>query len=71
MVGDGKWIWTKPPAGETGYLDPRPYRLEVGIEIVGRGNAWQIKATTPVPVPCPEQKLDEEKIECAGRRGRD
>ena len=34
VVGDGKWIWTAPPQGETGYLEPRPYRLEVGIEIV-------------------------------------
>lgn len=24
VVGDAKWIWTKPPHGETGYLEPRP-----------------------------------------------
>ena len=66
VVGDGKWIWTAPPQGETGYLEPRPYRLEVGIEIVGRGDAGPIKATTPLPVPCPEQKLEEEQIQTQG-----
>ena len=38
----------------------------MGIEIVGRGDAGQIKATTPLPVPCPEQKLDEEQIQTQG-----
>jgi hypothetical protein len=66
VVGDGKWIWTKPPQGEMGYLEPRPYRLEVGIEIRGRGNARQIQATTPLPVPCPEQQLDDEQIQAQG-----
>ena len=55
VVGDGKWIWKEPPADETGYLEPREYSLSVGIELAGRGNAGQIKATTTFPVDCPEQ----------------
>ena len=35
VVGDGKWIWTKPPERETGYLEPRTYRREIGIELQG------------------------------------
>jgi hypothetical protein len=66
VVGDGKWIWTKPPQGQTGYLEPRPYLLNVGIELVGQGNATQIAATTPVPISCPEQKIEEERIEAHG-----
>ncbi len=58
VVGDGKWIWTKPPQAETGYLEPRLFRVSVGIELVGRGDGTQIKATTPLPVECPEQKLE-------------
>ena len=57
VVGDGKWVWTKPPANETGYLEPRSYELKVGIAITGRGNATAIKATTPVPLPLPEQQI--------------
>jgi hypothetical protein len=66
VVGDGKWIWTSPPQGQTGYLDPRPYLLNVGIELVGQGDSAQIKATTPVPIHCPEQKIEEERIETRG-----
>jgi hypothetical protein len=66
VVGDGKWIWTKPPQGATGYLEPRPFHLDVGMEITGRGDARGIKATTPVPVPFPEQKLEDEQIETRG-----
>jgi transglutaminase-like putative cysteine protease len=66
VVGDGKWIWTAPPQGQTGYLEPRSYLLNVGIEIVGQGSSSQIKATTPVPIPCPEQRIDEERIESRG-----
>ena len=66
VVGDGKWIWTTPPQGQTGYLEPRPYLLNVGIELVGQGGGAQIKATTPVPINCPEQKIEEERIESQG-----
>jgi hypothetical protein len=66
VVGDGKWIWTTPPQGQTGYLEPRPYLLNVGIELVGQGDGAQIKATTPVPIDCPEQKIEEERIESQG-----
>jgi hypothetical protein len=66
VVGDGKWIWTSPPQGQTGYLEPRPYLLNVGIELVGQGNGAQIRATTPVPINCPEQKIEEERIESQG-----
>ena len=63
VVGDGKWIWNKPPDGQTGYLEPRQFDLSVGIELQGQGNATQLKATTPVPAECPEQKIDSEKVE--------
>ena len=38
VVGDGKWIWTKPPQ-EIGYLEPRRFELQIGIQQQGRGNA--------------------------------
>lgn len=66
VVGDGRWVWTKPPAGETGYLEPRPFELQVGIELTGRGNGTGIQATTPVPVPLPEQQVDRATIEKTG-----
>lgn len=66
VVGDGKWIWTKPPDGQTGYLEPRTFTLEVGIELTGRGNATPLAATTTVPVACPEQKIDEEHVVANG-----
>lgn len=66
VVGDGKWVWNKPPQDETGYLEPRPFALKVGIEITGRGNATGIKATTPVPLPLPEQSVDSATINKVG-----
>lgn len=66
VVGDGKFIWNKPPEGQTGYLEPRPYLLNVGIEVVGQGNGTQIKATTPLPVDCPEQKLEAGPMQTQG-----
>ncbi len=65
VVGDGKWIWTKPPI-ETGYLEPRRYDLSIGIELEGTGNAFQVKATTPAPIQLPEQKIQNVKIEKQG-----
>ena len=66
VVGDGKWIWNTPPQGQTGYLEPRPYLLDVGIELVGKGSTGEIMASTPVPIPCPEQKIEEQRIETQG-----
>lgn len=66
VVGDGHWIWTKPPEGETGYLEPRDYSLKVGIELEGRGNANRIISTTTVPVECPEQKIELDGIKTQG-----
>jgi hypothetical protein len=66
VVGDGKFIWTRPPQGQTGYLEPRPYLLNVGIELTGRGGGTQIKATTPLPVDCPEQKLEGGELQTQG-----
>jgi transglutaminase superfamily protein len=66
VVGDGRWIWTEPPKDETGYLEPRPYSLSVGIELEGTGDATDVRATTPVPTAHPEQKIDELKIETDG-----
>jgi hypothetical protein len=66
VVGDGKWIWTKPPEGQTGYLEPRPYELSIGVELQGQGDAMQIRASTPVPLPHEEQQVDDVKIEAEG-----
>ncbi len=66
VVGDGKWIWNKPPPGATGYLEPRPYLVNVGIELTGQGYGTQIKATTPLPVDCPEQKLEGGQVQTQG-----
>src|SRR5262249_12646495 len=66
VVGDGKWIWTEPPKGETGYLEPRPYRARVGIELVGTGYASGITATTTAPIECPEQKIENVKVSTDG-----
>ncbi|MGD0897680.1 MAG: transglutaminase-like domain-containing protein [Thermoguttaceae bacterium] len=66
VVADGKYVWTKPPEGQTGYLEPRPFLLSAGIELVGLGNGTQIKATTPLPVDCPEQKLEGGQVQAQG-----
>lgn len=66
VVGDGKWIWKKPPEGETGYLEPRQYEASIGIEIQGNGNAVGVNATTAVPVKLPEQQIDDVQIETEG-----
>ncbi len=66
VVGDGKFIWTKPPPDQTGYLEPRPYSVSVGIELTGQGSGTQIKATTPLPVDCPEQKLEGGDVQTQG-----
>ena len=66
VVGDGKFIWTKPPQGQTGYLEPQPYSVNVGIELTGQGEGTQIRATTPLPIDCPEQKLEGGEVEIQG-----
>ena len=66
VVGDGKWIWTKPPEGQTGYLEPRPYELSIGVELQGEGDAMHIRASTPVPLPHAEQQVDDVRIETEG-----
>lgn len=66
VVGDGDWVWNEPPENETGYLESRQYSVEVGIELTGRAAAWQIQATTPFPIECPEQKIEELQIEAQG-----
>ncbi len=66
VVGDGKWIWTKPPTGDTGYLEPRPFRASIGVRVESTGNVRNIIATTPVPVSCPEQKLESVDIKTQG-----
>lgn len=70
VVGDGKWIWTRPPENQTGYLEDRPFDLSIGVELQGDGNAQQIKASTPVPVEHPEQKIDQLRIETDGCEAR-
>lgn len=66
VVGDGKWIWKEPPEGETGYLEPRPYDVSVGIEITGTGPSGDLIATTVAPLEYPEQKILESSIETSG-----
>lgn len=68
VVGDGKWIWNQPPEGQTGYLEPRAYRVRIGVDLEGNGSVGDVLATTVVPVECPEQKLEEERIEASGCR---
>lgn len=46
VVGDGKWIWTEPPADQTGYVEPRSFDVSIGVQLRGRGAAKQVKATT-------------------------
>lgn len=66
VVGDGRWIWTRPPQGAVGYLEPRRFRLSIGVELVGRGNPADVAASTPVPDAFPEQTIDDERIETFG-----
>jgi hypothetical protein len=66
VVGDGKWIWTKPPDGQTGYLEPRPYELSIGMELTGQGEATQIRASTPVPLAFPEQEVGDASMTTEG-----
>lgn len=66
VVGDGKWIWTKPPDGPAGYLEPRTYDVSIGIELQGRGEAGSLMATTTLPVACPEQAIEKEQVQAYG-----
>lgn len=66
VVGDGRWIWTEPPTGQTGYLEPRRYRLRVGIELTGRGDAGELYASTPVPIVADEQQITAERTSAEG-----
>lgn len=66
VVGDGKWIWTDPPEEDRGYLEPRDYKLRVGIHLLGSGDARQIRATTTVPSAFPEQEIEDVEIETRG-----
>lgn len=66
VVGDGKYIWNEPPTDQSGYLEPRPYLLKVGIQLEGRGNATQIMATTAAPVEHSEQEISAHSVETVG-----
>lgn len=68
VVGDGKYVWNKPPENQTGYLEPRQFELSVGIELVGEGNATNIRATTVAPVEQPEQRIENVRVEQQGCR---
>ena len=69
VVGDGKWIWTEPPK-ETGYLEPRPHELSIGVELQGEGDATMIRGSTPVPIEWPEQTIEDVRIETEGCEAR-
>lgn len=62
VVGDGHWIWTKPPDGPTGYLDTRSFRTQIDIELRGHGQAANLVATTVLPIACPEQQIEQEQV---------
>lgn len=66
VVGDGRWIWNKPPETERGYLEPRSFSLSVGMEMEGIGDATEIQGSTAVPVEHPEQKIDSVQLETEG-----
>jgi len=66
VVGDGKWIWTETPQGQTGYLEPRHFELSIGVELRGEGDALNIEAATPVPLDHPEQKIDSVRLDTEG-----
>jgi transglutaminase-like putative cysteine protease len=66
VVGDGRWIEIVPPQEPSGYYDRRPFELAVGIEMLGRGAAADLQATTPVPTPHPEQPIQNLRIETEG-----
>ena len=66
VVADGKWIWAEPPKDQTGYLEPRSYELNIGVELKGEGSATGIRASTPVPTAHPEQEIDDVRIETDG-----
>ena len=65
VVGDGNWIWNDPPE-ETGYLEPREYEVEIGIEFDSRSGSRGVQATTPIPVELPEQKIESASVETNG-----
>lgn len=66
VVADGRWISKDPPDGETGYFEPRPFSYAAKIELLGKGTAEQVVATTPVPVDFPEQTIDDVDIATVG-----
>jgi hypothetical protein len=66
VVGDGKWIWKDPPAEGRGVLEPRRFRLRVGIEITARSLTAELFSSTPVPASFPEQTIDAERIITTG-----
>jgi len=66
VVGDGRWIWKNPPDDQTGYLEPRLYDVSIGIELRGQGPASSLAATTTLPVDCPEQKVEDARLQTAG-----
>ncbi len=66
VVGDGKWIWTKPPTDQTGYLEPRQFDVSIGLQIQAKGTAQNLRATTAVPVNLPEQKIENLRIQKQG-----
>ena len=57
VVGDGKWIWTKPPEKDRGYLEPRYFDVTTEIKTTGRGSARNLIATTVLPSEFPEQSI--------------
>lgn len=66
VVGDGKWIWTAPPKEGKGYLEPRTYKVKIGVELEGIAEASDIIGQTTAPLNYPEQKIIDVQIETNG-----
>lgn len=67
IVGDGKWIWRKPPEKQTGYLEPRTFDLSIEIHAQGqKGQATNFQAFTPTPVAFGEQEILDFRMEKEG-----
>lgn len=65
VLGDGNWVWTEPPE-QTGYLEPREFDLEVGVQMQSQGTATSIRATTVIPLAQPGQSIEQADIKTQG-----
>ena len=62
VIGDGEWIWTRPPMGVKGWLEPRKFEFRTRVEMRATGAVTQVTSTTAIPVELPEQRIDDVSI---------